>query len=190
MKRISVLACGVMCCIAMLANVAFAGGGFLPPTCYNGFNPLSPTYSCPSPYVSMQPDGGSTIFDLSWHCLETEMSLATTFEASLSGECVGQRGMIDGWTTFPDGLTLTHRAEIVEHVISPCFFGIVRDNALDAWHELDDILTLLKIWHVEEVNALIAETQHRVIGQEFSDRLPVYAEARARCRERIRQIPK
>ena len=102
--------------------------GYVPPV--HQRETLGPNYTlCPEPWVQMVSDGSETWYAEVWHCVSHGHSCFRDQDApEYSYGCSGNE--MKGWT-LPSG-TADFRAEIMEHVINPCWLDMAhRHNTVE-----------------------------------------------------------
>ena len=127
MLRESVLAAVVTLLVASTAVAEqrqVTISGYVPPL--HQRETLGPNYTlCPEPWVQMVPDGSETWYAEAWHCVSHDHSCFRHQDAlENSYGCGGNE--LKGWTLPPE--TADFRAEIMEHVVDPCWLDMAQRN--------------------------------------------------------------
>ena len=74
--------------------------------------------------------GSETVFDRAWHCRETGYTLGQVGAGCSGGEGTG---LFPGWTLPVESVASAsdYRAEIMEHVVDPCYLDMALRNPID-----------------------------------------------------------
>ena len=165
---------------------------YLPAPCAALTPPPPAAYRCPTPYVEMMPDGSDTIFARNFLCQETGRTLGVPH----GGGCGSS--MASGWSVPPEAEALPAgdgapsdavlRAEIMEHVVDPCYLVAVQRYA-DSGVSSEELVEYLKEASAEGTELLIIGSMIQVAGvPNFSDRARLYAAHKQTCLSTMAQV--
>ena len=176
------LALAAMLCIVPLVSQA---QGHVPAPCDTGS--LPDWLECPTPYVELIPDGTDDIFARNFLCRETGKRLGVVADGT--GACGTSTG-ISGWAV-PESATVSAgagtlsedhlRAEIMEHVIDPCYLEMARRNPVDGVSP-EAMAGLLKAMTADAMELIVFGSEIQVAGMpDFETRAMMYAAHKETC---------
>ena len=130
-------------------------GIHLPPPCTADL-PAITQFRCPEPYVELVSDGSETIYDSAWHCQSSGYSLG-----ALGQFCGGGYGLeaVSGWTlrVIPVSGAADLRAEIMGHVVDPCYLDMALRNPVEGV-STEKLIELAKMVAAKSVNEMVGES--------------------------------
>jgi len=169
--------------LALAIPYALAAEGYLPQPCEESAPDPSFFPRCPSPYVEMVATERDELLDRAWHCRETGYSLVHVRD---EGGCGGWTGTVDGWIVPAQSATVEpdYRAEIMEHVVDPCYLDMAHRNPVEGIspNELIEITKLMSgdaietmIDNLRPIAAKMADLNQRLAFYEIGRRVCINA---------------
>lgn len=154
--------------------------GYLPAPCEGIWEDTKPI-QCPTPYVELIAERRDDLFARNFLCRETGYTLG-----ALHGEGCGSSGM-KGWR-LPAGIpaTLDYRAEIMEHVIDPCYLDTAKRLAPEGVSP-EELMARAKARSMDTIDGLVGTINDLVSTMgTFEERAGVYALGKHLCIESVK----
>ena len=165
--------------LMVAASRSAIADGYIPPPCHG--LPNIEVVACPSPYIELIPERRDEYMARNFLCRETGEIIGSGYE----GGC-GSWGM-EGWR-LPAGIpaTLDYRAEIMEHVIDPCYLDTAKQVAPEGV-DPEELMARAKARTTDTINDLVGTINDLLSTMgTFEERAGVYALGKHLCIEAVK----
>ena len=175
--------------VALVVSAGISAQDHLPEFCDTDIWMPPAYFLCPSEYVELELAGEDTMFERNGQCPETGFTLGLLrLEVMPEGGCAASS--TTGWSlpkeTDPGGTEAVLRAEIMKHVIRPCYGVAVERYGMAEDGNHDEVVEMLLVVQAATAEDLIETILPTITRQpDESARRDYYALGRQSCVESL-----